>query len=276
MRNLFVFNCRRVFISVLAFLLISVFALAQFETGGVSGRVADSSGAMVASADITVTSLDTGLIRTVKTDSSGNYTVTGLAPGSYEAKVTKEGFGDYKQKFSVSPGVTSSLNASLAPKGTETIVEVLGKTESSVDTESSSIDQVVDQNRVSELPSLTRDPYDFIQTLGNVNQDPSSGIGHDQVLRGAGVSINGQRSASTDALLDGAENVDLFTSAVGQTVPLDSVQEFSVTSNNFSLNMDAPQVALLTLLPSLARTTSTVASTNSIVCLPLLPKTSTA
>jgi hypothetical protein len=95
--------------------------------------------------------------------------------------------------------------------------------------------QVVNELRVSQLPSLTRNPYDFVQTMGNVNQDSSSGTGGlDQVTRGAGVSINGARSASTDALLDGGENVDLYTTKVGQTVPLDSVQEFSVITNNFS------------------------------------------
>jgi len=89
--------------------------------------------------------------------------------------------------------------------------------------------------QVGHLPSLTRDPYDFVQTMGNVNQDSSSGTGgSDQVARGAGVSINGQRSSGTDALLDGAENVDLYTSKVGQSVPLDAVQEFSVISNNFA------------------------------------------
>src|SRR5205807_2295014 len=62
---------------------------------------------------------------------------------------------------------------------------------------------------------------------GNVAEDMTSG-------RGAGFAINGQRSASTDILLDGAENVDTFTASVGQTVPLDSVQEFSVLTNNFT------------------------------------------
>jgi hypothetical protein len=88
---------------------------------------------------------------------------------------------------------------------------------------------------MSQLPSLTRDPYDFVQILGNVNQDSASGTGGvDQIVRGAGVAINGQRSASTDALLDGGENVDLYTTKVGQTVPLDAVSEYSVTSSNFS------------------------------------------
>ena len=53
-------------------------------------------------------------------------------------------------------------------------------------------------------------------------------------MRGAGYAINGQRSADTDILLDGGENVDLFTATVGQSVPLDSVQEFRVVTSDFT------------------------------------------
>ena len=226
-------------LSVLSSLLVvvafSCAAFAQFEKGAVSGTVSDSTGAVVVGGQVAVTSTDTGAVRTATTDNTGGFTVTGLAPGSYEIKVSHTGFGDFKQRFTISPGVHTSLDAVLSPRGTETIVEVTGRAETQVDTQTSSINQVVDTTRVSQLPSLTRDPYDFVQTMGNVNQDSASGTGgSDQVVRGAGVSINGQRSSSTDALLDGGENVDLYTTKVGQSVPLDSVQEFSVTSSNFS------------------------------------------
>ena len=49
-----------------------------------------------------------------------------------------------------------------------------------------------------------------------------------------GSLINGQRSASTSILLDGAENVDQYTATVGQTIPLDSVQEFRVITNGMT------------------------------------------
>src|SRR6266481_2010198 len=226
-------------LSVLSSLLVvvafSCAAFAQFEKGSVSGTVTDSSGAVVVGGQVAVTSASTGAVRTATTDNIGGFNVTGLAPGAYELKVSHAGFGDFKQKFSISPGVHTNLDAMLSPKGTETIVEVTGGAETTVDTQTSSISQIVTSTRVSQLPSLTRNPYDFVQTMGNVNQDSASGTGGmDQVARGAGVSINGQRSASTDALLDGGENVDLYTTKVGQTVPLDSVQEFSVNSNNFS------------------------------------------
>jgi len=221
--------------SLLALTVFTISAFGQAETGSLSGTVRDASGAVVAGAQVTVTSAGTGAARTASTDSSGLYTVSNLEPGLYDLKVSAASFGDFKQRFTISPGIRSTLDASLSAKGQETVVEVIGNSSAEVDVQSSSITQTVDQTQISHLPSLTRDPYDFIQTMGNVNQDSSSGTGGmDQVTRGAGVAINGQRSASVDALLDGGENVDLFTSKVGQTVPLDSVQEFSVTSNNFS------------------------------------------
>jgi hypothetical protein len=215
--------------------LVTGVAMGQAETGALSGTVKDASGAVVPSAHVTVTSEGTAASRVATSDGTGSYTVTTLEPGLYELRVSAAGFGDFKQKFTISPGGRITMDAVLAAKGLETVVEVVGDTQTQVDTQTSSINQTVDQTQISHLPSLTRDPYDFIQTMGNVNQDSSSGTGgSDQITRGSGVAINGQRSSSTDALLDGGENTDLFTSRVGQSVPLDSVQEFSVTSNNFS------------------------------------------
>jgi outer membrane receptor protein involved in Fe transport len=222
-------------ILALSVLTFCTSAFAQFEKGSVGGTVTDPSGAVVVGAQVMVTSSETGAARSTTSDSTGGYSISALLPGAYELKISQKGFGDFRQKITVSPGVRSTIDASLSAKGTEEVVEVVGHAETQVDTQTSSISQVVDQTRVAELPSLTRNPYDFVQTMGNVNQDSSSGTGGmDQVTRGAGVSINGQRSASTDTLLDGGENVDLYTTKVGQAVPMDSVQEFSVTSNNFS------------------------------------------
>ncbi len=215
--------------------LTATLAFGQAETGSVTGTVKDATGAVVPHAQVTVTSVGTSATRTATTSDTGSYTITNLEPGLYELKVAGQGFGEFKQKFTISPGLPMTQDATLAAAGTSTVVEVVGQSAAQVDTTSSSISEVVDSTRVAQLPSLTRDPYDFVQTMGNVNQDSASGSGgRDEIVRGAGVAIGGQRSSSTDALLDGAENVDLYTTKVGQSVPLDSVQEFSVTSSNFS------------------------------------------
>ena len=122
----------------------------------------------------------------------------------------------------------NDVSAKLSVTGASTTVEVTGSAEMAVvNTENQTLSQVINSQQVSNLPTLTRNPYDLVATSGNVSEDNNSD-------RGAGYAINGQRSADTDILLDGGENVDLFTATVGQSVPLDSVQEFSVLTNNFT------------------------------------------
>lgn len=223
------------FVVLLGLLATQGTAFAQFETGSIAGTVKDTTGGLIAGAQVTVKSLDTGATRTATTNDMGYYNITSIQPGPYEVTVAHPSFGEFKRRFTVAPGTNSTVDATLEVKGSQTIIEVVGNSETTVDTQSSSITQVINAQQVSQLPSLTRDPYDFVQTIGNVNQDSASGTsGKDSVVRGAGVAIGGQRSSSTDALLDGGENVDLYTSKVGQSVPLDAVAEFSVVSSNFS------------------------------------------
>jgi outer membrane receptor protein involved in Fe transport len=221
--------------TLLLLLSLSVFAYGQGEKGSISGTVTDASNAVIHGATITVTAVGTGAVRTATTNDSGFYSVTNLAPGSYDVKVAASGFADTVRRFSVAPGVAGTLDVTTALQGSREVVEVTGQVQTQVDTQTSTISEVVSSKRVSELPTLTRDPYDFVQTIGNVNQDSASGTGgKDEVVRGAGVSVNGQRSAGVDILLDGGENVDLYTTKVGQSVPLDAVQEFSVATSNYS------------------------------------------
>ena len=70
--------------------------------------------------------------------------------------------------------------------------------------------------------------------MKEANSDEGALVGGEQGGRGTGFSINGARTASTNIMLDGGDNNYLFTSGIGQEIPLDAVQEFSVITNNFS------------------------------------------
>jgi hypothetical protein len=67
------------------------FGLAQ-SVGSISGRIEDESGAAIPTATVTVTSLETGLSRTVTTDATGTYRVLSLQVGQYQVRAEKEGF----------------------------------------------------------------------------------------------------------------------------------------------------------------------------------------
>jgi len=217
---------------LVVFALLSLRALSQTETGTILGTVTDPSGAVVTGATITVTNTGTGAIRKTATDATGSYTVSGLQPGQYEVLISSSGFADFKQIITVTVGSRNAVSSRMEVAKAGITVEVSGQGAVQVETQSSDISTMVTGQQVSELPSLTRNPYDFVQLAGNANSDMAGTGG---TGRGAnGMAINGQRSASTDVLLDGAENVDLFTAAVGQQVPLDALQEFRVTTSNFT------------------------------------------
>jgi len=68
---------------------------------------------------------------------------------------------------------------------------------------------------------------------GGDNTTNDANSGQNLQPRGVGYSINGQRESGTEILLDGVENISVFAAAVGESVPIDSVQEYSVVTNNF-------------------------------------------
>lgn len=203
----------------------------QGTTGSVSGTVKDQTGAFVAGATVKATNIATGFVRSDASTQTGTYILQGLPPGTYQLTVTAKGFAKVEQKFDVTVASKSNLDFSLRVGSETTVVEVVGAGENVVNTTNQEVSSVVTSQQMSTLPTLTRNPYDLVAVSPNVTQDSQAGVGED---RGAGYSINGQRSASTSVLLDGGENVDLFTASVGQTVPLDSVQEFRVISNGMT------------------------------------------
>jgi Carboxypeptidase regulatory-like domain/TonB-dependent Receptor Plug Domain len=208
--------------------LASVWAFGQAESGVINGIVTDKTGAVVVGAAVTATSVDTGLIRTATTESAGEYTITNLPPKLYNITIEAQGFEKYTHQIKVGVGSVNDVSAKLAVTGASTTVDVTGSAETAVvNTENQTLSQTINSKQMVDLPTLTRNPYDLVATAGNVTEDNNSD-------RGAGYSINGTRSANTDILLDGGENVDLFTATVGQSVPLDTVQEFSVLTNNFT------------------------------------------
>jgi hypothetical protein len=208
--------------------VLSVWSFGQAESGAINGIVTDKTGAVVVGATVTATSVDTGLVRTTTTESAGEYAITDLPPKLYGITIEAKGFQKYTYQLKVGVGSMNDVSAKLAVTGASATMEVTGSAEMAVvNTENQTLSQTINSQQIMDLPTLTRNPYDLVAIAGNVTEDNNSD-------RGAGYAINGARSADTDILLDGGENVDLFTATVGQSVPLDTVQEFSVLTNNFT------------------------------------------
>jgi len=208
--------------------LVATLALGQTETGQITGTITDATGAVVVGAKVVATSASTGITRETTTNSAGIYTIPSLKPDTYDVTITLSGFQRITQRVVVTVGGKSEVSAQLTVGSASETVEVVASSENAVNTENQTLSETITGQQIDLLPtSPTRNPYALVGISGNVTEDNSS-------IRGAGFAINGMRSASTDILLDGAENVNTFSATVGQTVPLDSVQEFSVLTNNFT------------------------------------------
>lgn len=213
-------------------LLLATGAWAQTETGQLTGTITDPTGAIVVGARVVAKSANSGILREATTNSAGSFSIVSLKVDTYEIKISSQGFETLTKHAVVNVGSITIVDAQLTVGNTSITVEVSSTVDNNaVNTESQTLSTVLTQQQITQLPtSPDRNPYALVGTAGNVTEDTQSG---GTQARGTGYAINGLRSASTDILLDGAENVDLFTAGIGQKIPVDSVQEFSVLTNNF-------------------------------------------
>ena len=222
---------------VFAIAMMAGATFAQSATGQINGKVTDPNGAVVVAANITVKSVDTGRETTAISDNDGTYTITALQPGLYDVTVQGGNFKASIQRVQVTIGSKVSVDTQLA------LTEVTGETVSviasegvEVNTQTAEVSNIVTGTQIRELPTLTRNPYDLIGLANNVaSDDPGPAVpGVGVSGRGAGFNINGLRAASTNVLLDGVDNNNVYYAALGQNIPLDAVGEFRVVTSNFS------------------------------------------
>ena len=206
-------------------------------SGQISGAVLDGSGAVVPTAQITLRNLGTNSSRLLKADNAGEYVFTNLEPGAYSVSATAPGFETYEATVTVTVGGRLTVTPKLAVGNTNTTIEVSAGDSSVLNTATPEISQVISNTQISQLPSLTRNPYDFVALSGNVSAgdaSASNNLNQNNATHGVGFGLNGARTSGTEILLDGVENIAVFGDTVGVPVLLDAVQEYRIITNNFS------------------------------------------
>lgn len=214
-------------------------------TGGVNGRVADSSGATIPGATITIASDTLSFVRETVTGADGSFAVPGLPPSTdYVLLVTMPQFREWTRRDIVvasSASVTIDATLDLIPV-TET-VSVIGT--SDVTISSPALAQVLGAETLSSMPVFGR------QTNRAALLDPhvrnTQGFGGDSFIA-TRLSINGSSFRDTHYRLDGDVNNDAYTNnAPMQPVSLGSVQEFKVLTNQYGAEFGGTSAGLLVL-----------------------------
>lgn len=226
-------------ICLLFSLLVYVSAsLAQTNKGGISGTVFDKSGAVVASAAVTVTNVGTNESIRLTTSESGAFSAPLLEPVYYRVTVEAQGFKKAViDNVKVDTAAVASVNVTLEPGQVATEVTVTAEAEL-VNSESGTIGQTITERQIVEMPLNNRSVLDLVLTAGNVTgvagtEDPELSSG-EIPAPGFNVSINGGRAGSTAILADGANNTGVGLARAIVTFSPDTVQEFTVQTSNFS------------------------------------------
>ncbi|MGC1418137.1 MAG: TonB-dependent receptor [Candidatus Acidiferrum sp.] len=205
--------------------------------GSILGRVTDPAGAGVAGAQVTATQQGTGFSRAATTDPDGLYVIPSLQPAVYTLTVEAKGFSISKQHdITLLADQSLTVNVDLKLGAVTEIVNVTSNAVQ-VDTSTSSLKQVIEQQRISELPLNGRNAAQLTLLVAGAVNSPNGGAdqGATKTFPGAVTySTNGTRQDTISYQLDGGNYVDEYTN-VNQPFPFpDALQEFSVQTSNYS------------------------------------------
>jgi len=197
--------------------------------------VVDQSGGGIPQAKVTLRNLQTDAKRTELTEDTGLAVIPGLPPGSYEMTVEAGQFNPHKSSLTLTVGQIASVNVPLGITVTEK-VEVR-ETAQGIDTEKSEVSQVIERDKILDLPIAGRDFIDFVLLTPGANIGRSTAVGAqspftETVLQ---LSFGGLRETHSTAF--GLDGIDYATSISGvQRVSpsQDWVQEFRVIASPYT------------------------------------------
>ena len=230
---------------VLLLLVCGNFTLAQVSSGSLTGRIEDASGAGVPGAMVSVTSLETGVVRSVTTESDGSYRALSLPVGRYEVKAEKAGFkAEVQSGINLVVGQQAVVNLNLEVGQVQQQVTVTGES-ALVNTTTESVSGLVGEKTVKDLP-LNGRSFDQLLTLNAGAANITNDIRGTQVgTGGAGAQVGnyftvaGRGWGENLFLLNGVEypgpsDVHSEPGGVsGQLLGVDAVREFNVETDTY-------------------------------------------
>jgi hypothetical protein len=228
-------SASRSFALLLLFVLtFNAFLLPQSAVTSLHGTVFDANGAVVPGATVTIEDPATGFSRFTQTDAQGGYKFVQLPPATYVVTTSAPGFAKVRQSnVTLLVNTPGTANVTMKVSAVTETVEVTGSAPL-VNTQDASLGHAFGADQIANLPFEGRDPTGILSLQPGVvftGNSPHINPGSDS-RSGA---VNGARSDQTNVTLDGVDNNDQLEGTAFQgavRVPLDSIEEFKVTTSN--------------------------------------------
>ena len=220
------FSCHsrgRLTVVLLALALIAPSAAAAQTTNGViSGTVNDAQGAVLPGVTVTLRNTETGLTRSLVTESDGRFRAGGLPPGPYSIRGELQGFGTVDiTDIAVVVGSETVRNLTMQVQGVQESVTVTAQAPV-VDTTMTEVSGVITQEQMQMLPLPSRQPMSLALLMPGTNADAVR-------PRKANANIGaGAFTMGSALLVDGVWNKEGNTGEPRQDFPQAAIREFKV------------------------------------------------
>ncbi len=223
--------------SYLFAVLLTLFGVGQIAnaqgiiTGGISGTVADQTGAIVSAATAQAVSETTGATFQAKTNGAGQFQFSNVPLGAYTVSITASGFSPVTvSHVQVVAGNVTNLGTQSLKLGSATMmVEVDEGAAQLLNVESSQVETTIESEQVASAPVTGAMDNLALASPGVVNVHDNANSN----TNGINYSVNGQRGRSNNSEIDGQTNND--TSIGGPSFFFsnqDAIQEVQVLTTS--------------------------------------------
>jgi hypothetical protein len=220
------------------------------SSGEITGTVTDSAGGLMLNATVNLVDTQTGLKRTVMTNSAGQFRVVGLSPATYDISAQMTGFAtEIRRDIPVAVGQTVISDFKMKPSQVSTVVEVTDRPPL-VETERGSQANTISQQYIADLPIDRRDYLTFTLLAPGVSD--SSRLAGDQDFRvkntpQSGLSFYGSNGRGNSITVDGGETSG-DSGGVRLTVSQDTVKEFQINRSNYAADLGSATGASINIV----------------------------
>ena len=198
--------------------------------------VTDPLGSVISQARVTLRNVETDAKRTDFSSGTGVAVIPGLPAGKYQLKVESDQFSSYQASLILTVGQNASVPVTLGIKAVQVSVEVQ-ETAQGVDSQKSEVSQVIDTQKISDLPISGRDFIDFVLLTPSVNVGRSTAVGAQSPFQETVLQLSFGGLRETHSAFFGLDGTDYTTSISGvQRVSpsQDWVQEFRVANGPYT------------------------------------------
>lgn len=220
-----------------ALLAAATWMPAQSIYGSIRGIVTDGSGAILANAKVTAIDEGTNLTRSTVTNSTGEYSFASMTPATYTLVAESPGFKRLENKgITVATQQTVSLDMKMELGQVTESVQVTEEVPL-LETSNGSAGQVIDHQKLIDLPNLGRNPFMMSKLTPTVQQVGNPAYNRMQDQSGSSqISVNGGPVRGNNYLLDGIPITDFSNRAV--IIPsLEAVAEMKVQYSTYDAEM---------------------------------------